>query len=463
MEARLSAVQKALWWLLGTSLVLLLVGRPEPRNRSVMDALAELTAFQDGFDRNAVEQSLREHAQAQGALPLTAILPRLRELQGPALSVAAGAAPIRPLSAARLDNLEAVRAHASAQAQLSIASPDPAAIGAALSWRLAQSGKAGPFTLRSVELVQAPTSRSAADHEQATALLRLQLLGEQEGVAQAQKKHEIAENIFEARRKRQLPWKDLVDSYEARNAAKLVVEQTKQSLATVQGAYERSTKRAEQDSSDAKTAPDLALAKVTVEEGGKASTITIPLVLTLRQVAVPPLKGSSFSATRSTGLWDEVKTMSAADARIAVEKHFNWHYRYLTVGGLKVGGMTVLQLAPCLLIGLLALLLMRIRSATATYSPFSTTPDELRRVGLKSRILELLVIVLLPFAAAASAAMALLMIDHVPVLPVLTAAVCVALGGYTFMQLGELKGLVDSVVRHSSYPPPNARGERRRT
>jgi hypothetical protein len=106
---------------------------------------------------------------------------------------------------------------------------------------------------------------------------------------------------------------------------------------------------------------------------------------------------------------------------------------------------------------LLLLLLRRLKAAGGSYSPFTTeVRGELPRVGLKTRALELLALVILPCLAAASAATALLFVGQLPVLPALSAAACLVLGSSAFGKLGDLQELVASVVHSHSYPPPQA-------
>jgi hypothetical protein len=95
------------------------------------------------------------------------------------------------------------------------------------------------------------------------------------------------------------------------------------------------------------------------------------------------------------------------------------------------------------------------RSVSESYNPFGTTIDSsLPRVGFRSRVVDCLVLVILPVAAAGSAAAALLFIGQVPALPVLVAIACLGLGIYAFGKLGELQSLIEAVVRSHSNPPP---------
>ncbi|HEY2732391.1 MAG TPA: hypothetical protein VGI70_00320, partial [Polyangiales bacterium] len=181
----------------------------------------------------------------------------------------------------------------------------------------------------------------------------------------------------------------------------------------------------------------------------------VPVAIEQRAVAVPLLRTGEFSATRDAGLWDEVKDLDADAAVAAIRTHFNWHYRYVELLGIRFGGMTLLQFLPCLLPLLQILVMLRMRAVGAGYNPFGTTIDSaLPRVGFRNRSIDLLVIVILPVAAAACAASSLLLIGQVPVLPVLTAIVCLILGFFVLSKLGDLQSLVEAMVHsHSSHPP----------
>jgi len=73
MQARLSAVQRALVLLPIASIVCAVLLRPHPENRSFRRALDEVTMFRATFDRAALEKLLLDYAQGQGLLPLTTV------------------------------------------------------------------------------------------------------------------------------------------------------------------------------------------------------------------------------------------------------------------------------------------------------------------------------------------------------------------------------------------------------
>src|SRR5690606_38027037 len=96
----------------------------------------------------------------------------------------------------------------------------------------------------------------------------------------------------------------------------------------------------------------------------------------------------------------------------AVRGHFNWHNRQREVAGVSVTGAAVLQLVPCVLPLMLLLLVLRVRAAAGSYSPFNPKVEmALPRVGFRSRALDSLVVIILPVLAAASAAASLMLIN----------------------------------------------------
>jgi len=199
--------------------------------------------------------------------------------------------------------------------------------------------------------------------------------------------------------------------------------------------------------------PAFALARVDLEGG--AGPYEIPVRLESRVVPVPSLRQADFTQTAEAGLWEKVQGLDPDQAVAAVQDEFNWHNRYVEVLGLRLGGMTLLQILPCLLPLLMLLLRRRLRAAAASYSLFGTRIyGDMPTLGFKSRSLEGVALVLLPLLACVSASLALLMIGELPFLPALAALASLMLGSAAYVKIGELHGLVASVVHSHSYPPP---------
>jgi hypothetical protein len=454
MQARISAAQHALLLLLVASLAVAVLARPFPDNRNFTDALAELEAFRADFSRPALEKALREHAEAQRALPLAALQRSAGGARGVKLQVAKDAAPLRALTTVRLATLADVRAHAQPPSTVKTGAPEPAALGAALAWRLIRSQKPSPFLLRGAELATGEVGKDDVELEREVAKLRLEQLHAQAAADDASKKLLAEETMLEARRKRHLPWKVLVKSVEAAKAAKQTLDEKTRTLSDAQQRYESAAARAERprELSEAAQIPDFALAKLDVDQLG---SLQIPVALDVRDVPVPTLRHDTFAATRAAGLWDEVKDRDADAAISAVRGHFNWHNRQLQLPGVQLSGAAVLQLAPCILPVLLMMVLLRLRGAAGSYSPFTTKVEAtLPRVGFRSRAFDCVVLIILPVLAAASAAASLMLINRMPIVPLVTGILCLMIGASALVKLGELQDLIESVLHSASFPPP---------
>jgi hypothetical protein len=162
-----------------------------------------------------------------------------------------------------------------------------------------------------------------------------------------------------------------------------------------------------------------------------------------------------FPATRAAGLWDELSDGSVEQAIARLRDRFTWHYRYVEVGSLKLGGMTVLQLAPLLLLPFFVLLIRRSRGLGALYNPFDRPRvEDLPNVGFGVSAVNLLVLVALPLAACVLCAWSLLELGELPIVPLLCAIGSLALGARSHAALNDLLELRDAITRSHSNPPP---------
>lgn len=460
MQARISAVQQALFGLLIVAVLLGVVTRPAPQNQRYKAALDEIDSFRATFDRAQLEHSLIEYAAAQGRQPLASIQRAAAGKQVPPLQLAPNAGVLEPLVSVSLATLADVQNFAKEKSTLGIAVADAPSIGRALSWRLVSNAAAAPFTLESASIVPASVTQADLDREPEVARLQLERSAADTAVQEASKKLDSAEQTFETRRKWKLPWKALVKSDEARKEAKAALIEKQKALKDLEQRYAQASSRAQAPraaaAGDAR-ASEFGLAQLAIKTHDKPWSVAIPVKITQREVVVPSLRGGDFTAIHAAGLWPEVRGLDPAAASAAIRKHFNWHYSYVEPLGIKIGGMTLLQLLPCVLPFLLALVLMRMRAVSSSYNPFGTkVKGSLPRVGFMNRLFDALIVVGLPVVASVGAAVALMMVGQVPALPVINAIVCLLLGGYAFMKLGELQTLIEEVVRSHSNPPPDS-------
>mgnify|MGYP003449582623 CR=1 FL=1 len=455
MQARLSAVQRALIVLLVASLAVAVFARPAPANGRLRRALAELEQFNAQFHRGNVEQSLLEYARAQGRKPLAELA---AAVSGPGVpSVAATEATVEPLASLQVATLADVRKFAKPASTLPLANTDLAQLGPRLAWRLARSAQPEqPVTLKSVELRPAQLTQADLELEVEVAKLRLEQLSAAATTNDAAKQLEAAEALLEQRKKWKLPWKVIAKTMEARKEKKTELDTQRRNLKAIEGRYEAAVKRAESkhEALPFPPFPEFGVAPVELEQAAQARAHDLPMQLNVQAVTLPSLGGGDFREVQAAGLWPEVQGSTASDAIQKVRAHFNWHYRYVELGGLKIGGMTLLQFLPCGLPLFLWLLLRRMREVASTYNPFDTrVTSALPKVGFGPRALDALVLVALPLMAAGCATTALLLVGQVPALPVLVSVIDLLLGGYAFIKLGELQNLMLDVVRSHSNPP----------
>jgi hypothetical protein len=187
---------------------------------------------------------------------------------------------------------------------------------------------------------------------------------------------------------------------------------------------------------------------------GKQLELHLPAAMERRQAQVQ-LNGANFPTTRSAGLWDALKDKSTSDALALLRGRFSWHYRYFELSGVKLGGMTILQLAPLALLPLFFGLLRRSRGVGAIYNPFDRPDVEtLPTVGLGASALNVLVLVVLPLSACALCVFSLVQIKQWPIVPGLCVLATAGLGSASHFALKELLDLREAITRSHSNPPP---------
>lgn len=461
MQTRLSSVQHMLMALLAAAFVIGLVARPAPTNGRMRRALAELENYSKQFDRARVEQALLESAAVQGRRPLTALAAAASGKGVPAVQVANPAAVVQPLATLQLRTLAEVQSFAQPQRTLPLGALDEVTLGKALAWRLARDARLDtPVLLEAAELVPAQVTAADLTLEADIAQLRVDRVGSAASVATASEALTAAEQLYENRKKWKMPWKVLAKTNEARKEAKATLEDKQRDLRKLDTRYNSAVQRSQQPHAALAVPPipPRAIARVTLSQAGKKLTYDIPTKLSVQDVPVQSLQGAELAETQAAGLWDEVRNLDAPQAITAVRAHFNWHYRYVELLGIKVGGMTVLQLLPCALPLLIGFSLLRMNAVEKVYNPFTMQVNEpLPRVGFGSRVFDALVLLVLPLIAAGCAVTSLVLVGQVPALPMLTAAACLGLGVLAFRKLGELQSLLEDVVRtHSNPPRPEA-------
>jgi hypothetical protein len=450
------------WALLATGVIVALLGVPFGDDADTMDALAELTEFQRNFDREKLETTLLAHASAQGVVRLADVADAISGRGAPRVSAAATAPPIQPDAGIALATLGQIHALGRSGSKLEIGSPSPEMLALSLGWRLSRRPGAERFELQKIELGAGSCSAEDVEREREVSAARADLLQASADAETAQKRHEDAEKLSEQRRKWKAPWKSILKADEKRAETKAALDTAQRTRASHESRYEKLAKQAETGKPAAlkkADAPEPAcmLAHATLRElpSGKSFDLELPTPIVRRAVPVPPLTGVKFPVTHASDLWEELEGSAVPQAIGQLRARFSWHYRHVEVAGLKIGGMTVLQLAPLALLPLFFSLIRRSRGVGALYNPFDRVSFEhLPGVGLGASSLNLLVLVLLPLTACVLCAWSLIQIDQPPVMPALSAAGCIGLGGMSHVAVNELLELREAITRSHSNPPP---------
>lgn len=464
MKARLLAVQRALLMVLVTACVVAGLSVPRAGDRELSAALSELHQFEAEFVRSDAERTLRDRAAASRALPLSELKQALEAELSPKLEIRAAESTLPSLATVKLANLGDVSRFAKPGAQVAVASPDVAQIARALAFRLKRLKARGTLTLESAQLVVSDVSVDQIQREQAISALEEESARATTAVQRAGLKLERATQRLEARRKRRA--RSVAEYQELYTAAKESFDQKAardvdlstrfaRELALVEGF--RALGQA--NASELSVLPERAAVRVRVALSSATRTFDLPVSLNHASVQVAPLTfanaGRGFAAVRATAMWPQLAELEAAPAASRLRSKLHWQFKQLPVAGFHVSGAHVLHVLPCLLVIALAYLLRTMRRAAVAHSPFTARAiTSLPRVGLRYRLLELLVVVLLPLVAIACAALSLWMLGQLPIVPAVAAVACAVLGSDAFMKLQDLRDLSVSIMQYHSYPPP---------
>jgi hypothetical protein len=463
---RIKAVQRVFWMLLAVGAAVALIGIPVGDDGHTMAALDELSSFSAGFDRAALERVLLSHASVQGVVGLETVARAVDGRGVPKISVAAGAQPIAPRAVVALKTLAQVHALTAPSATIAIGSPKPESLAGALGWRLSRRQGAERYELQSIALSDEPCTGADVRREQEVVRARETALRALTSANLAQKQHSQAEDVYDLRRKWKAPWKAILKANENRAKTQEALDEAQKQLSVAQQSYEGLAKQAESfggngdakaEATDASNASECAVAAARLLERPSGTTLElrVPASIDRRQVAVPRITGADFPVIQAAGLFDELKNGTVAQAIEQLKKRFSWHYRYVELHGWKLGGMTVLQLAPLAFLPLFLALMRRSRGVGATYNPFDRPAVEtLPSVGVGVDLLNLLVLVVLPLAGSMLCAWSLVQLEQPPVVPVLCALASLGLGGSCHLALKELLELRDAITRSHSNPPP---------
>jgi hypothetical protein len=263
--------------------------------------------------------------------------------------------------------------------------------------------------------------------------------------------------LYTLQRKWHSSWKVIQKTYESRSQAQAEMDRTKLALDQAKTAYfdlAQQAEKAVKSAGGAKSSAGVpshvfAVAAMRALSDGAKFQLRFPAALETRSATVPGLTGCDFAVTRESKMWDQISGQNAPQAIAAVERKFSWHYRYVSIGGIKIGGMTFLQCAPLFPLAVLLLLLSRLRRAIVRYNPFDSRTNwaALPRMGFEPFWINFIAVVLLPAAACFLCVFSLWRIFEVPVTPIICLLGSLGAGFFSYSSLTEFRHLSEAVTQ----------------
>lgn len=450
------------WFLLGTSAVIAVLALPLNENRRLMAVLEELLRFQKGFDQKSLEQSLRQRATQQKTVSLTSVVEIFDGKQTPRIEVNSESRPIIPLANIDLGTLNAVNAFSDEKASVDVLVPDKKQLTASLEWRLARKKGNEKFNLIDVTLEAGDVSVADVELEQKVATAHRSRGRAQSAWEEARETYDRLSKLHEMRLKWKAPWKVIQKTQEKVNEAKVEMEEKKTALDATTSEYEKLARKAEQfrltktGSVEPSRDGSYVIAVATLRGSSSSDPFRVQFPISADKLTVPVarLTGCDFSITKAAGLWDSLKEKNASEAIALIESRFSWHYHRIKIMGVGIGGMTLLQLSPIILVVLLLTLMRRIDKAQDSYNPYSAGGDwVLPIVGFNLTVMNFLAIVLLPTGACILCVWSLLLIKKGFLLPLICGLFTLVLGFFCHLRMDALRNLRNEVTRSHSIPP----------
>jgi hypothetical protein len=470
VKQRIEAVQRVYWAVLGLSLAVIVLGLPLGNDGETMAVLDELTAFDKAFEasRGSIEQSQLTHAKRTGAVALAELHAAIGSDGLPKISIDAAAPAIEPLTAIDLSTLSKIQAQSEADASLNIGSARPAETGEALSWRIARAVENNekpndPLTLNGLTLTLRTLDKADVQRELEAATTRRLLRKAEKTLVERQAAFKRRDELYEQRKKWRATWKVLQRTNEERTEAETELAAAQKNRDALAAQYESLAQQADAAIKGAKTDATFAAARgderyvvATAQltpRNGKPFTLDVAAPVDIRSVGVPPITGAELPITRSTPLWKEIEGGTSAAAIERVKRDFTWHYAHVQAGPIKLGGMTVIQLAPLVLLPFLLIMIRRSRRVASGYNPFDRDAGALPRVGLGTP-LNIVVLIVLPLVGAVLCGVSLVQLRQVPMVPMFCVAGVLGLGITAHISIRDLVDLRDAVRQSHSAPPP---------
>lgn len=459
MEKRIKTINIIMLILIVGSAVICAAAVPLRNDRELMKALQELRQFQAGFQQQALEKFLFETATVHESLPLQSVASFLGGPNSPIVRIARRPPLIVPWARVDLSTIGQVHAFGGKNATVQIGVIKPEEAAASIEWRLVRRKASDSYQLDSITLSREPADPSLLELERRVIAARQQAIKAKMQFEEASDKFTKVDNLYTLQRKWRSSWRVLQKTLGNRNQAQAEMDKSKLALDQAKAEYFDLAEKAEKSSTSGAHAGStqsagvpshvFAIAAIQALSDSARFQFRFPVALEARSATVPGLTGCDFAINRASNFWSEVSGRSVQQAIAVVERKFSWHYRYLGVGGIKIGGMTFLQLAPLFPLATLLLLFLRMRRAIVRYNPFDARTNwaSLPRMGFEPFWINLAAVLLLPTAASLLCIYSLWRIFEVPATPIICLLGSLAGGFFSYSSLKEFRRLSAAVIQ----------------
>lgn len=433
----------------------LLVCFPRLEDGRRLQALRTLEALAAEFDPATFEAERLREAEGSAAPSLAELV---KEVEGPGVKgLSAGSAAPELFRAAplSLSTLGDVVGQSRPGTVVSVAGPDIQGMVVGLRWRIGRLGSAADTTLTGLRLGEGSANGHQLTTEANVESKRLEAIEERKAFVKARKRfhhyRDRAKRLKKQGASRTLQRKSAGkrrEVFDEMSAAQLVLE----------GARTRYQTIADQAATflpgESAGAPGLVVIATVLRAGEARTELRIPVPKVKYQAKLEPAALPDGLKELSDGpLWPTLQHTTAEAALPPMRAGLSWHLWGRDIGPLRVGGATVLQLFPLLLVLPLLRLRRRCQVVANDYDPFHHPGRELPAMGTRVAIFDTLALVGLPVLLVAMAVYALHRIDALPMAGLITGGVAIAAAVVAERAWARLRDLRADVKRTSMMPP----------
>lgn len=436
----------------GVALLGALICFPHCGDSARLDALEKLNTLSDKLDPEALARTLQQQAELGAKLDLASIV---ESANGEGVAAGAGSGDTHLFEAHRppIQNLGEVVQRCAGGQTLKVTGPDVEPLGTMLRWRLARLG--GEGTVENLRLVPGTSSQADVETDLEVEPLRRRAAAETKLFTELEAQHEYrvrrTKTLWKIKAPKKQQWKAHGERRDARDA--MLAQQGV--METAVSRYEAAAEKALAfEPGDDEGAEGVVVEAQFVGPDGKQATLRMPAPRVERQlISVPIALPAELEALTRQDAWPEIRGGSVKAAIEHVKGQLSWHLDGGHLGPIRVGGATVVQLFPLLMLAMTFLLARQCAAAHDAFSPFHHPGRDLPRVGTGIPQLDSALIIGPVALTTAIAVVTLARIDGQFWIALLFGLAAIAQSVFTARAMAELKNLRRDIVR-TSLPAP---------